>query len=211
MASENHEIKTDPSSLLTQVSSLANANQQLEDQLKAQAVILGRFQEQEREEMKKKFDGMINQWINENDWTDQELKESVLKGMEEMVKKNKKESPIWNMVCCASETHVRNVTKLNQLQEEYNQLKGCVEGGTFRVDDARVGMKRKEPEGGSSSSSSGFERGGGGGGAGGGGGGGGSGSIWDDFESTVKGGSLSHFTPDPDTIKNLRQEWRPLS
>jgi hypothetical protein len=101
------------------------------------------------------------------------------------------------MVCCASETHVRNVTKLNKLQEEYNQLKGAVEGGTFRVEDARVGSKRKEPDavsGGGGSSS--LERGGG--------------SIWDDFESNVKGGSLNHFTPDPDTIKNLRQEWRPL-
>lgn len=198
------EAKTDPTSLLTQVSSLATVNQQLEVKLKQQEAVLARFQEQEREEMKKKFDTIIQQWINENDWTDPKLKESVLQGMEDMVQKNKKDSPIWNMVCCASETHVRNVTKLNELQEQYNSLKGRVEGGTFRTEDARMGgTKRKEPDGGASSSLGGF--------VGGGGGGSSSASIWDDFETTVKSGSLTHFTPDPDVIKSLRQEWRPLS
>lgn len=173
----------DVSSLVTQVSSLATEKKLLEEKLKEHAAIVERFQEQERAEMKKKFDTIIQQWVNENDWTDPKLKESVLEGMQDLVQKNKKDSPIWNMVCCASETHQRNVTKLNQITEEYNRLKSQVEGGTFRGEEARLN-KRKEPEPPTESVK----------------------TIWDDFDSK----SLSHFTPDPDVVKNLRQEWRPL-
>lgn len=184
--------RTDVTSLMTQVTSLANEKRLLEEKLKENAVIVERFQEQEREEMKKKFDTVIQQWIEENDWTDPKLKESVLNGMQEMVKNNKKDNPIWNMVCCASATHKNNVTQLQKVQEEYNELKTRVEGGTFRAEDARVienaGSKRKEPEslGGGSAS-----------------------SVWDSFATTFKAED-SHFTPDPEVIRSLRAEWRPL-
>lgn len=177
------DAQQDVSSLVTQVSSLANEKKMLEEKLKEHALIVERFQEQERAEMKKKFDTIIQQWINENDWTDPKLKESVLEGMQDMVKRNKKDSPIWNMVCCASETHQRNVMKLNQVQEEYNKLKSQVEGGTFRVEEARLKRKEPEPIGGGDVK-----------------------TIWDDFDSK----SLSHFTPDPTVINSLRQEWRPI-
>lgn len=186
--------RTDVTSLMTQVTSLANDKKMLEEKLRENSAIVERFQEQEREEMKKKFDSVIQQWIDENDWTDPKLKESVLNGMQEMVKNNKNDNPIWNMVCCASATHKNNVTRLQKIQDDYNELKGRVEQGTFRGEDARVqsiesaGSKRKEPEalGGESAS-----------------------SVWDSFATSFKNEG-NNFTPDPDVIRSLRQEWRPL-
>jgi hypothetical protein len=206
-------VTEEPSSLMAQVASLSAEKRMLEERLKESSGVLERFQAQERDEMKKKFDTIIQQWINENDWTDPNLKDSVLKGMEEMVKQNKGTSPIWNMVCCASETHKRNVSKLNQIQTEYNDLKSRVEGGSFRSEESRLGgSKRKDPEppvkdlgGSSSGGSSSYVV-------------GGSGaadprpvSVWDDFETVLRGGGVSHFVPDPEVIRGLRSEWRPLS
>lgn len=207
----------DPGSLLAQVASLSAEKRMLEDRLKENSTVLERFQAQEREEMKKKFETIIQQWIEENDWTDPKLKESVLKGMEDMVQQNKGTSPIWNMVCCASETHKKNVTKLNQIQTEYNELKSRVEGGSFRSEESRLGgSKRREPEpaakedylAGSSSGSSSYVVGGSSGAAA---TAGRPVSVWDDFETALRGGGVSHFVPDPEVIRGLRSEWRPLS
>lgn len=110
-----------------------------------------------------------------------------------MVKNNKRDNPIWNMVCCASATHKNNVTRLQKVQEDYNALKGQIESGTFRGEDARVqpiegaGSKRKEPDAAS----------------------GGEASVWDSFATSFKA-DAGHFTPDPEVIRSLRQEWRPL-
>jgi hypothetical protein len=191
--------KSDVGSLMTQVTSLANEKRMLQDQLKENAAIVARFKDQEKADMKKKFDTLIKQWIDEGDWTDPELKESVLSGMQEMMENGKKDSTIWNMVCCASATHARNATKMNELQEAHNRLTAQVEGGSFRADSARVAggggggsgindLKRKEPEPSSSSSTT----------------GGGPRSIWDDFGSRMRS-ETTPFIPDPETFRTLRQ------
>ena len=206
----------DVASLMSQVTALATEKRLLEDKLKENAVIVERFQEQERAEMKRKLDEVIKQWVDENDWTDPELKKKVLDGMQEMVQYNKKDSPIWNMVCCASETHKKNVTELNRITTEYNALRSKVEGGSFRNEASRVvdagssaGMKRKAEEVVGSSSYS----------AGGAGAGGassssvsGPASIWDDFAASIQSGSssINHFVPEPEVLRGLRSEWRPL-
>ena len=207
---------TDPSksnpdltSLMSQVAALSSVNRKLEennrsleDKLKDHEVIVGRFKEQEREEMRKKLDTYIKQWVDENDWTDPKLKESVLNGMKEMVDQNKKDNTIWNMVCCASATHKKNVDEMQKLQQEYNSLRAKVEGTSFRSEDARVAGKRKEPEptyaavgvaascGGSaaagSSSSSGGSR-----------------SIWDEFGDNIRATDLSTFVPNPDYLRSM--------
>ena len=207
---------TDPSksnpdltSLMSQVAALSSVNRKLEennrsleDKLKDHEVIVGRFKEQEREEMRKKLDTYIKQWVDENDWTDPKLKESVLNGMKEMVDQNKKDNTIWNMVCCASATHKKNVDEMQKLQQEYNSLRAKVEGTSVRSEDARVAGKRKEPEptyaavgvaascGGSaaagSSSSSGGSR-----------------SIWDEFGDNIRATDLSTFVPNPDYLRSM--------
>jgi hypothetical protein len=192
--------RADVTSLMTQVTTLANDKRLLEERLKENATIVERFKEQEREEMKKKFDTVIQQWIDENDWTDPKLKESVLNGMKDMVEHNKRDNPIWNMVCCASSTHKNNVNTLQKVQEQYNELKGRVESGSFRGEDSRLqaagsfggggggaGSKRKEPECGSSVA----------GGA----------SLWDSFGDGFSK-EVSSFIPDPDVIRSLRTEWK---
>ena len=91
---------------------------------------------------------------------------------------------------CASASHNRNVTQLQKVTEDYNNLKTKVEGGTFNSEEARVGSKRKDPEEPSRGESS---------------------NAWDIFENSMRGGGgMDHFVPDPAKIKDMRKEWTPL-
>ena len=158
-------------------------------------MVLEKFNSEKREEMKKKYDTIISEWLNSIDMADPKARDDFVQGVQGMVQKSQAESPVWKMLCCASEKHKTNVTELQRITEEYNSLKTKVEGGSFRSSDARVGEKRHEPEPSSSSmggpSSS-------------------RGNYWDDFEASVRGGSLNNFTPDPERLKELRKDWTPL-
>jgi predicted ribosome quality control (RQC) complex YloA/Tae2 family protein len=181
----------DTSSLLQHVTSLEEEKKKLADKLQQQEQMLEKFTQAKRDEMKKQFDGVIMDWLKEVDVSDEKVKQEFINGMEGIVKKTQQESPIWQVMCCASAAHRRNVTEMQKIQEDYNSLKTRVEGGTFRNEEARVGSKRSEPEPYSS--------------------GGGCKNYWDDFEAEIRGGAVQHFTPDPDRLKELRQDWRPLT
>lgn len=177
----------DTSSLLSHVSNLETEKKKLLERMQQQEQQLEKFTAEKREEMKKQFDTVILDWLKQIDVSDEKAREEFINGMQGMVKKTQQESPIWKMMCCASATHKRNVNELQRVQEEYNSLKSKVEGGSFRNEEARVGTKRVEPEPISRS------------------------SYWDDFETSVRGGAISDFVPDPDRIRDLRQDWKPLA
>ena len=110
-----------------------------------------------------------------------------MQGMEKIVKETKDDSPVWQVMCCASAAHKKNVTQMQKLQDDYNSLRSKVEGGTFRTEEARVGEKRKEAEEPSRS-----------------------GNAWDEFEIMCRGAALGSYVPDEKLIKELRSEWRPI-
>jgi superfamily II RNA helicase len=188
--------KPDISSVLSHVQSLESEKKKLEEYVALQNQRLERLTQGKRDEMKKQLDTMIAEWLQGIDVTNEEVKKEFMTGMERIVKDTKDESGVWQVMCCASAAHRRNVTQLQQIQEEYNTLKTRVEGGTFRAEDARVQTKRPregDEGGGAAPSLS------------------GGGNVWDEFESFMKtGGGVTNFTPDPKTIKDLRQEWTPL-
>jgi hypothetical protein len=139
--------------------------------------------------MRKQLDGMISGWLSNIDVSDENIKNEFVAGMNKIVSETKEESPIWNLMVCASASHNRNATQLQKVTEEYNALKTRVEGGTFNSEEARVGSKRKEPEE--------PTRGGG--------------NAWDDFEASLRGGGgIANFNPDPAKIRDLRKEWVPI-
>lgn len=103
-----------------------------------------KISETNRIAMKEKFDKDIIKWVQS--WPDNQLnseyKKDILEKAESMANKGV-ENGVWKMLCCASNVHKSQVNEINKLTEEYNSLKGKVEGGTFRSDESR---KRKEPE-----------------------------------------------------------------
>jgi hypothetical protein len=180
--------KPDLNSVLTHVSTLESEKKQLQDYLAKQNERLEKLTAAKREEMKKQLDTMISEWLNNIDVTDESLKQEFMTGMERIVKDTKDDSGVWQVMCCASAAHRRNVGQLQKIQEEYNALKTKVEGGTFHAEEARVGTKRPHAEEPAA----------------------GNGNVWDEFESYMRGGGISNFTPDPKSIQQLRKDWVPI-
>jgi BMFP domain-containing protein YqiC len=182
------ESTPDLNSVLTHVSSLEGEKKLLQEHLAKQNDRIQKLTASKREEMKKQLDTMISGWLNSIDVSDENVKQEFMAGMQNIVKDTRDESGIWNVMCCASAAHARNVGQLQKVTDDYNSLKTKVEGGTFQTEEARAGSKRKEPEEAPRAA----------------------GNIWDDFESFTRGGGVSNFTPDAGVIKSLRQEWVPI-
>jgi len=176
--------------MLSHVNSLESEKKAMQEYLAKQADRIEKLTAGKRAEMKKQLDGMVDGWLSNIDVSDDNVKNEFVAGLNKIVSETKEDSPIWNLMVCASASHNRNVTQLQKVTEDYNNLKTKVEGGTFHSEEARVGSKRKEPE----------EpiRGGGG-------------SVWEEFENSMRGGAgLNHFVPDPAKIKDMRKEWVPI-
>jgi hypothetical protein len=184
--------KPDISSVLSHVQNLEVEKKKLEDYVALQNQRLEKLTQGKRDEMKKQLDTMIAEGLKDIDVTNEDVKKEFMNGMERIVKDTKEDSGVWQVMCCASAAHKRNVSRLQQVQDEYNTLKTRVEGGRFEKEEERVVGKRSQPEEPGPS-------------------GGGGGNVWDEFESFMKtNGGVGHYNPDPSTIKELRREWVPL-
>lgn len=186
---ESKPQEKDLSSVLNHVTELEKERLRLQEHLKEQNAKLEKLTASKREEMKKQLDTMITEWINGIDVNDDKQREEFMKGMSRMVQDTKEDSPVWQVMCCASAAHKRNVTQLQQLKEEYDALKTKVEGGVFASEANRLsGTKRKETDEVTETGR----------------------NVWDEFESMCKGGALSGFVPDEQEIRKLRSEWKPI-
>ena len=184
------ETTPDLNSMLTHVNSLESEKKAMQEYLAKQNERIEKLTAGKKAEMKKTLEGMVDGWLNNIDISDEKVKEEFVQGMQGIVNNTKEESGVWQVLCCASAAHKRNVGELQRVTEEYNALKTKVEGGTFHSEEARIGSKRKEPEeptrvGGN--------------------------NAWDDFENSLRsGGGVGNYTPDPTVIKDLRREWVPI-
>lgn len=176
----------DLSSVLNHVTTLEKEKQALQDFLKQQNEKLEKLTSAKREEMKKQLDTMIADWLKDIDVSDEKQKMEFMNGMERIVKETKEDSPVWQVMCQASATHKRNVTQLEKITHDYNDLKKKLEGGSFASEESRFsGAKRKEMEPKNT-------------------------NVWDDFESMCKGSGLQSYVPDDKILRELRSEWKPI-
>lgn len=184
LETRNSQLNSVAAELNTNNTDLLSENKALRDKLE-------KYTQVQRDAMKAKLDTLITEWVNNIDVNDEKIKADFLSGMDKIVKETKEDSGVWQIMCCASQAHKQSLEKINDLTERYNQLQQQVSGGgSFRDEGARIAVKRKfddvEP-------SSNAPR-----------------SIWDEFEANMRGSSVATYVPDPDTLRQLRSEWKPL-
>jgi len=210
-------ISDDTSSLLQQLQNLEaekkrldeekkkieEQNRILEEKNRQNTEILNKVNEEKRIKMLHDYNTVVAEYIKTLDLKDEKAKQDLVLGIESTINKSHSESPIWQLMCCASQQHKRNVNELQRITEEYNQLKTKVEGGAFQQPEARLqgnssahmyaGTKRPEPE---SSSGSSYAK---------------PTNYWDEFEKDIRSGGLASFVPDQEKIRELRREWTPVN
>jgi len=140
----------DLGALLTQVKSLETDRERLSKELmeaqkryeEAQQK-MGRLTEGKRNEMQQALDTVIKKWL-EDSVKDENLRKQFETGMTRLVENTEEDSGVWQVVCCASNVHLRRLQELEQLKGEFETFKSKA-GPEFQAEDSRK-RAREEPE-----------------------------------------------------------------
>ena len=119
----------DLSALLMQVKTLESDRERLAKELaeaqkryeEAQQK-MGRLTEGKRNEMQQALDTVIKKWL-EDSVKDENLRKQFESGMTRLVENTEEDSGVWQVVCCASNVHMRRLQELEQLKGEFEAFK----------------------------------------------------------------------------------------
>lgn len=126
---------------------------------------MGRLTEGKRQEMQGAFDNVIKKWLLDS-VQDPKLREEFETGVARLVENTEEESGVWQVVCCASNVHLRRLQELEQLKGEVETLK------TRGTPEFAAEAARKRPREDDAAEAAGPK------------------DIWSDFEHSMKGRSF---------------------
>lgn len=95
-----------------------------------------------QDEMMGKINTTISTWLESMGGLSVEKKEQVRSGLEQLAHATAEDSGLYQVICCASEQHIANVTQLEEIRRERDELQKRLEGGTFAEETTRVAKKR---------------------------------------------------------------------
>ena len=96
-----------------------------------------------QDEMMAKINTTISTWLQSMGGLPEEKRAQVRTGLEELAKATAEDSGLFQVMCCASEQHISNVTQLEEIRRERDELQKRLEGGSFAREESRVGEKRR--------------------------------------------------------------------
>lgn len=103
---------------------------------------MGRLTEGKRNEMQQALDTVIKKWL-EDSVKDENLRKQFETGMTRLVENTEEDSGVWQVVCCASNVHLRRLQELEQVKGEFEAFKSKA-GPEFNAEDSRK-RARDEP------------------------------------------------------------------
>jgi hypothetical protein len=104
-----------------------------------------RMSEGKRNEMRAALEGVIMKWLQDS-VQDEKLREEFKQGMTRLVDTTAEDSGVWQVVCCASNRHARDLEQLEQIRIENDALKARA-GGEFHDEGSRKRQREDEPAG----------------------------------------------------------------
>ena len=124
---------------------LTGERSQLSSQLQQASSKYSALSQKTQEEMMNKINTTIATWLASlpADTISPEKKEQVKEGLHELAKATAQDSGLYQVMCCALEQHISNVTQLKEIRQQRDELKKRLEGGEFSREDERVSGKRK--------------------------------------------------------------------
>lgn len=104
---------------------------------------MGKLTESKRNEMQQSFDNVIKKWL-EDIVQDEGVRKQFESGVTRLVQDTEEENGIWQVVCCASNRHLRHMQEIEQLKDRINTME---QGKTpeFANTDARKRSRDEEP------------------------------------------------------------------
>eukprot|EP00961_Rhodomonas_salina_P012449 167617-Rhodomonas_salina.1 len=124
---------------------LANERTQLSSELQQASSKYSALSQKTQEEMMSKINTTIATWLSSlpADAISPEKTEQVKQGLHELAKATAQDSGLYQVMCCASEQHISNVTQLEEIRQQRDELQKRLEGGNFAPEEQRLTGKRK--------------------------------------------------------------------
>lgn len=149
------DTKVDISSIMSRISQLEREKNQLQEQVTNKESQLSKMTEAKKAEMQKVMDTMISNWLEQlkqNQQMTSEKVEDFEKGLHKVINATADDSGVWQVVCSASAMHASNVSELEQMRIQKEDLEKKLSGGSFSSINDRadigntIGNKRKAEE-----------------------------------------------------------------
>ena len=129
--------------LATEKDAATRERAQLTERLDQSSSKLSVLTQKTQDEMMAKINTTISTWLQSMGGLPEEKRAQVRNGLEELAKATAEDSGLFQVMCCASEQHIANVTQLEETRRERDELQKRLEGGGFAHEEARVGEKRR--------------------------------------------------------------------
>jgi len=145
MMQKIRDLEAEKQALAAEKQALATEKQALQQNLQETEARASQLSEKTKAEMLAKINTTIATWLRSmpEDTLSAEKREQVLKGMEALANATASDSGLYQMLVCASEQHISNVTHLEEVRKERDELLQRLSGGKFADEDARLAGKRK--------------------------------------------------------------------
>ena len=133
---------TDVSSLLAQLSNVQADRERMAKELERLGGELSSLKESKREEMRKVFDTVIQNWLNAS-VHDENVKKQFTEGMHRIIEKTQ-DNGVWTVAVEASQLHAKHIQEIEELRAQCEQLKNTAVNSNFKDENSRKRMR--EPE-----------------------------------------------------------------
>lgn len=136
----------DMASVLGRIQQLERANAELSSTITAKDGQLERLTEGKRAEMKTLLETTIARFLEDLQTKDAKTKEGLKEGLARLAQRGD-ESGVWEVMACASASHVEKVNELEKLRSEvndYREKEKQLQGGLFGSESMRISEPARE-------------------------------------------------------------------
>lgn len=137
--------EVDINTLLTQLKTVEGDRTQLLQQIQQLQEKIGKLTEGKKAEMQKALDTVISDWLSQS-VDDESVREEFKKGMSRLVDQTAEDSGVWRVVCCASNLHAKNLSQLETMRIEMENLKKTNEGDFKDPNSRKRGIEEVSKE-----------------------------------------------------------------
>jgi len=145
MLEKIRQLEAEKQQLAQEREQLSQEREQLSQRLDQTASKFSALSQKTQEEMMNKINTTIATWLASlpQETISPETKDQVKAGLHELAKATAQDSGLYQVMCCASEQHISNVTQLEEIRRERDELQQRLSGGKFAGEEDRVTGKRK--------------------------------------------------------------------
>lgn len=124
---------------------LLEEKQQMAERLEQTNSKFSALSQKTRDDMMNRINTTIATWFDGMaDQLPKETRDQVHNGLQQLAEATAEDSGLYKLMVCASDQHIANVTKLEELRKERDELQQRLNGGRFAAEEDRLGKRKAD-------------------------------------------------------------------